>query len=132
MRNETGGGAYARVSLESKAAAASPVGLVIMLYEGALQRIRAAKILIEAGDIPRKGEAITKAINIVGGLQAGLDLSKPDEWAHRLDALYTYSMEKLVQANLKNDISLLTEIESLLSDLLGGWKELVEREKGKA
>jgi flagellar protein FliS len=99
---------------------ASPHRLIQMLFEGCLQRIAVAKGAIQRKEIALKGESIGKAIGILGGLRSSLDLNQ-GEIATNLDRLYDYMERRLVDANLKNDISILDEVTGLLKDVKSAW-----------
>ena len=60
---------YASVKVHSGVESASPHRLIQMLFEGALERIAQAKGAISQKQFARKGELISKAAAIVGGLQ---------------------------------------------------------------
>ena len=77
MYNRSGTQAYAQVSLESSAMSASPHQLIVMLFDGALNALLRARILMNQGDIAGKGLALSKAINIIdNGLKAASTTSK--------------------------------------------------------
>ncbi len=99
---------------------ASPHRLIQLLFEGALQRIAVAKGLIQRREIEEKGNNISRAITIVGGLRASLDMSQ-GEIAQNLDNLYEYIERRLLEANLKNDELILDEVSSLLRDIKVSW-----------
>lgn len=81
--------------------------------------------MLEQGDIPGKGKALTKAINIISnGLQSGLDRSVNQELCDNLDNLYDYMTRRLLQANLHNDASAILEVHALLSNISEAWKEI--------
>jgi len=114
--------AYANVGLETGVASASPLKLIIMLYDGALAALLGAKANMAAGNIAAKGAAISKAITIIdNGLRASLDKSAGGEIADNLDALYDYMGRRLLEANIKNDVGIVEEIHRLLADLRGAW-----------
>jgi flagellar protein FliS len=122
---QRGVGAYAKVGLETGVAAASPHKLIIMLYDGALVSILSAITNMKAGNIPAKGAAISKAINIIdNGLRAALDKKVGGEIAENLDALYEYISARLLKANLANDPAILEEAHALLADLRGAWNAI--------
>ncbi len=78
-------------------------------------------VAIQRKDIPGKGIAIGKAIDINGGLREGLDLEKSADSVGSLDNLYAYMMKVLLQANVKSDIGLLDEVAGLLTTVKEGW-----------
>ena len=112
---------YQKVGAQAQTSEASPHRLVQMLMEGGLDRIAQAKGAIERKDIPAKGVAIGKAIGIVGGLREGLDLEKQADALADLDALYTYMMKRLAEANITSDPKILDEVSGLLSTVKEGW-----------
>lgn len=125
MYAKSGIQAYAQVGVESAVLSANPHQLVVLLFEGAISTIKKAGILIEQGDIPAKGQAITKAINIISnGLRAGLNHEAGGDIAANLDDLYEYMTRKLLHANLHNDMAAIAEVESLLVNISDAWKEI--------
>ncbi len=116
--------AYAQVDLSGNVAAASPIRLVQMLYDGALKAIWAAQEHIKQQNVSGKGESITKAIAIVGELHASLNHEVGGEIAMSLSALYEYMTRRLLHANLKGDPQALKEVEQLLSALREAWVEI--------
>jgi flagellar secretion chaperone FliS len=120
-----GAKAYATVGVETGVVAASPHKLVVMLFDGALVAISSAIQHMQSGDIPRKGEAISKAIMIIeSGLRASLDKKVGGEVALNLDALYEYMSSRLVIANLKNQPNVLEEVYQLLKGLKDAWESI--------
>ena len=114
--------AYAQVGVETGVSTADPHKLILMLFDGALLSVGTASAAMENQDIPGKGQAISKAIEIIGsGLQASLDLNAGGELAARLSALYDYMSERLVQANLHNSRPALDEVRGLLEILREAW-----------
>jgi|SRR5690349_15572559 len=121
---------YATMEVETGVASASPQRLIIMLYEGAIKAVFAAKMAIARQDVAGKGEALSKAIAIIDdGLRAALNLESGGEIAQNLMALYEYISMRLLHANLKNDSASLDEAARLLGDLKGAWEELEQRAK---
>ncbi|WP_420477199.1 flagellar export chaperone FliS [Noviherbaspirillum sp. ST9] len=121
----SGASAYAKVGVETGVVAANPHKLIIMLFEGAMVAIASATKLMQAGDIPNKGLAISKAITIIeDGLRASLDKNVGGAIALNLDALYEYMGTQLLLANAKNDPALLDEVYQLLNGLKSAWEAI--------
>ena len=74
-----------------------------------------------------KGSNVSWAISIIDGLRASLNLDKGGALAGNLDGLYEYMTRTLVEANLRNDADKLTEVESLLNQIRGGWKGIEQQ-----
>jgi len=112
---------YQQTSVHSGVMDASPHRLIQMLIEGALTRILSAKASLKQNNVAKKGEQISSAISIVGGLKASLDLKQGGDVSKNLDALYEYITGLLLQANIRNDTSLLDEAGKLLSEIKMAW-----------
>lgn len=112
---------YSSVNSYTGVTDASPHQLVQMLLDGALGKLSVVKGLMDRGETAKKGEVIGQAISIVGGLRSSLDLSKGGELAANLDNLYEYMERQLIQANLKNDITIINEVISLLLEIKTAW-----------
>lgn len=122
---QSGAKAYATVGVETGVAAADPHKLIVMLFEGAMVAVASAIQHMQAGDIPKKGAAISKAISIIDdGLRASLDKKVGGEIALNLDALYEYMSNRLLIANLKNQPTVLEEVYQLLKGLKSAWEAI--------
>ena len=124
---QRGVNAYAKVGIETGVTAASPHKLIVMLFDGALVSVNSGIMHMKAGNIADKGKAISKAIMIIdSGLRAALDKEAGGEIAEGLDALYEYMTTRLLEANLKNQIDILEEVQRLLNDLRGAWNAIAD------
>ncbi|WNN42758.1 flagellar export chaperone FliS [Winslowiella toletana] len=125
MYSASGTKAYAKVGLESAVMSASSDQLMTLLFDGALSALVRARLFLQDGNQPGKGESLSKAINIIdNGLKMGLDDSSGDELADNLSALYSYMTRRLLQANLHNDVAAIEEVEALLRNIADAWKEV--------
>lgn len=125
MYTASGTKAYAQVSIESGVMSANPHQLIEMLFDGANSALVRARLFMQQADIVAKGEAISKAINIIdNGLKAGLDQENGGEIATNLSALYDYMIRRLLQANLRNDCQAIEEVEGLLGNIAEAWKQI--------
>ena len=82
-------------ALEVAVYGASPVGLVVLLYEGAIKAIIQAKILMEQQRHAEKGVMINKAVDIIEGLRVALDHQKGESISLNLEDLYVYAKFRL-------------------------------------
>ncbi|EXI73990.1 MAG TPA: flagellar export chaperone FliS [Candidatus Accumulibacter phosphatis] len=117
--------AYRKVGVDAAIEVADPHRLILLLFAGAQAALGNARVAMQQQQIAAKGEAISKAIDIIGnGLKVSLDLEKGGEIAERLDALYDYLVLRLLRANLDNDLPALEEVASLLEEIHGAWREI--------
>lgn len=112
---------YSSVKVHSSVETASPHRLIQMLFEGALERIAQAKGAMAQNQIARKGELISKAVAIVGGLQGSLNDKEGGALAANLDGLYDYIIRRLSQANFENNPEYLDECGRLLGEIKTAW-----------
>ncbi|MBY4947391.1 flagellar export chaperone FliS [Cupriavidus respiraculi] len=116
--------AYATLGVHTGVMSASPHQLIVMLFDGARSAIARAKFLMSTGHVAAKGDAISKAIDIVeNGLRAVLDHEAGGEIAANLEQLYEYMARRLMLANIRNDVALLDEVDGLLEGLASAWSE---------
>lgn len=119
--------AYAKIGVESAVMSASQQQLVNMLFEGALSALVRARLFLQDGNIEGKGLSLSKAINIIeNGLRQGLAEESGDELTTNLLSLYAYMVRRLLQANLRNDVEAIVEVEALLRNIADAWKEVAQ------
>jgi flagellar secretion chaperone FliS len=116
-----GAGAYQQVRTGGGIESADAHGLITLLMDGALERIRLAVACIATGNVATRGEAISKAMEMVGGLQQGLNHDVDSPLVGRLDALYDYMTRRLLHANMHADPEALEEVARLLGQIRDSW-----------
>jgi flagellar protein FliS len=117
---------YNQVRAHVQTEGASPHRLIQILMEGALEKIRAAKGLIERRDIPEKIRNINWALSLIDGLRHSLDMENGGEIARNLESLYDYMQRRLIVANAENDPSILDEVVSLMLEIKSAWDAVPE------
>lgn len=108
---------------------ASPGELTLMLYNGCLRFMKAARTAIEKKDIEKKNENLIKAQNIISELRVTLNMEL--EVSKNLMAMYEYIMRRLIEANVKNDTAILDEAAELVTDLRDTWKQAIQLNRRK-
>jgi flagellar protein FliS len=116
--------AYRNVGVSSAAPYADRVQLVQMLLDGLLAALADAEGHIQRNDISAKADAISRASKIIIGLQGSLDFDKGGEIARNLNELYDYCTRRLLKASLRNDVTILHEVRSLLNEINSAWELL--------
>lgn len=117
--------AYSEVGVATGVSTADPHQLILMLFEGAILQIGTAAAALESKNVPAKGLAISKAIEIItNGLKVSLDFEAGGDLAQRLGALYDYMSQRLLYANLHNSRPAMDEVVKLLTELKGAWEEI--------
>ena len=109
---------------------ASPMELVRILYEGAVQSVEEAISALHSGDILGRGQAINKAIEILAELRVSLRRDVEEQYSNTLAELYGYIQHQLIRAHAEQSESLLQEASRLLNTLLEGWSGAIEKSSG--
>ena len=104
-----------------------PVGLVVMCYEGAIDRLKLAKRKIIEGDYEAKGEYIIKSREIIDELLCSIDFEKGGTIAKNLEALYYYMQRRIMDGELNKDTGAIDEVIGILSELLSAWQGVASK-----
>lgn len=115
---------YSSGSTATQAAVANRVELIQMLFDGLIDSLNAAKGHIEHRNIEEKSKALARASRIVVGLQAALDLDKGGDLAANLNELYSYLVRRILHVNIHNDLLVLEEVRSLISEVREAWRQV--------
>ena len=116
---------YSSVGVTTGVMSATPHGLVLMLYEGAMLAVAASRMHMRIGRTAEKAQAISKAVAIIqDGLMASLDRESGGEIAEQLFSLYEYMVVRLTEANIGNRAEPLEEVGRLLAELNGAWQAI--------
>jgi flagellar protein FliS len=99
------------------------LGIVTMLYNGAINFLKLAKLRLNEGDISGKAYYISRATSIVAELSNSLDRDA-GEVAINLERLYDFVLDSLLEANLKNDEASIDQALEVLDVLNSAWSEL--------
>jgi flagellar protein FliS len=111
---------------ETNIKTASPVKLVIMLYDEALRQIDTAIELMEQGDkrLDRVNNAIIRAQDMVTELTVSLDFEKGGDIARNLNNIYFYFNQQLLDANIRKKPELLKPVRKLMAELRDAWQQI--------
>src|ERR1700722_7270254 len=90
--------AYRQFSVQG----ATPLGLVVMLYDGAIAAMQRAMAAIENHDIEKKCAELSKAQAIVAQLEGTLNFELGGEVAQTLKILYMHARGQMLKANIEN------------------------------
>ncbi|MEK4127767.1 flagellar export chaperone FliS [Anoxybacillus sp. FSL W8-0382] len=103
---------------------ASPGELTLMLYNGCLKFIAQAKKAIEDKDIEARNTNLLKAQKIIQELMVTLNMEY--EVAKSMMTMYDYIYRRLVEANIKSDMSILEEVEGYVKEFRDTWKQVIQ------
>jgi flagellar protein FliS len=104
----------------------APARQIVLLYDGAIRRIKEARHAIERRAVKDRYFAIGKAAAIIDALQGCLDHERGGEIASNLDRLYTYFGMRLQRINLKDDVRICDELVERLGELRASWAQIAD------
>lgn len=120
--------AYSNASVEANLEGVSPHQLIVMLFDGAVRSVAKARMAMQKKDVITKCASISHAMAIIqDGLQLSLDIKAGGEMAQNLNDLYDYMCDRLLIANMNNEIGALDEVGRLLVDLRGAWSAIGQK-----
>lgn len=109
---------------------ATPGELTLMLYNGSLKFMKLAKKAIEEKNIELKNINLIKAQKIIQELMVTLDTSQ--DVGKSMMTMYDYMNRRLIEANLKNDSTMVEEVEGLMMEFRDAWKQVIQLNRQQA
>jgi flagellar protein FliS len=109
--------AYRQFSVQG----ATPLGLVVMLYDGAIAAMHRAITAIESHDIPKKCDQLNRAQAIILQLEGTLNFEVGGEVAQTLKSLYLYARAEMLKANIENSPEILRSLIEKIATVREAW-----------
>lgn len=109
----------------SKIQTATPAELTLLLYEGAIKFTNIAIVEMEKNDVQKAHDNIMKTEKIIEEFQATLDHKYPV--AKDFEAVYSYLLKRLFDANIRKDPEILEEVLRHLRTMRDTWKEVMAK-----
>jgi flagellar protein FliS len=106
---------------------ASPVRLVICLYQQAIEDLRHAAAAFKKGSIQARTRHINHAFMVIAQLQGSLDMERGGEVAKNLARFYSLLRTGLSDAHCRQSLPLLEQQIAQLTDVHAAWLQ-VEQE----
>jgi flagellar secretion chaperone FliS len=118
---------YQQVTVET----ASQGKLIVMLFNGAVQRAEKAIADIEAKRMDNVHNHLVRAQDIIAELRGALNM-EAGEIAENLDRIYEYFQHLLIKANVRKDPEPLRDAIELMTVMRDTWQELFAQQNGTA
>ncbi len=106
---------------ESAVRGATPIELVVILFDAAIEDMRRAAGLTGAGDSEQRAVAIRHAMLILQQLQGTLDFEKGGAVARQFEQFYNLIRAKLLEAQLRNSPELMEQPVRFMSEVRDCW-----------
>lgn len=115
--------------LQNQVNQASPLDLILMLYNKAIGCLRLSKKAVEEGiekseNLKKKVENLDKTLDILIYLKSCLNFEQGGEIAKNLNEIYTVLIEELFKIKVNNDIEVLEKSIEILEILKKAWEDI--------
>jgi len=107
----------ANVYREREVLTASPEKLVVITFDHVLVNLRRARVAIEANNIERRVEALSKAREGVMELLMSVDPERGGPIANNLLSLYSFAVRELFEVGRTKDIKKLDAVLNVMANL---------------
>jgi len=119
MNPQTAKSVYREIDIQS----ATPLQIVVALYDAILQDIRGAMAAQKHNDIEERSAQVKHCLLAVAQLQSRLDLEKGGEVAKNLDRFYSTVRGKLLEASIKASADAFAAIADMVMPIRSAWNE---------
>ena len=110
---------------------ATPEALTLMLYNGCLKFIDEGIQSVKDKKWEDANTTLQKAQNIISEFRITLDMDY--DISKQLMPLYNYTYDRLVEGNMKSDVTMLEEARGIIKELRDAWAQAMKKarqEKG--
>ena len=123
--------AYQSAAAHGGVAASDPHRLIVMLLDGAVERVATARGCMQRKETAEKARLINRAVSIIGELRNSLDLRNGGQIAANLAELYDYMCRRLLLATSENKPEMLDEVSTLLHEIRSAWLAIAPEGRGR-
>lgn len=116
---------YAKLYKETQIETASPLRLVVILYEIILSSIDQALLHLETKKYDLLNKELSRAQDGIIELILALDFEKGGEIANNLYSIYLYCSKRLFEGNIEKNRDMLIEVKNILIKLKEAWEQIV-------
>lgn len=108
---------------------APPEQLTLMLYNGCLKFIDEGKAALQEKNYETANNSLQKAQRIISEFR--LTLNMEYDISHQLLPLYNYVYDRLVEGNMRSDISKIDEAKGIIVELRDAWVEAMKKARAE-
>jgi flagellar secretion chaperone FliS len=102
---------------------ATPIELVILLYDSAIEDMRRAITAMKQSDVESRTREINHALMVLHQLQGTLDFERGGSAARQFEQFYNLVRAKLLEAQMRASPELMQEQISYLSEVRDCWMQ---------
>jgi len=110
-----------RIYQDCAIAGASPVEMVILLYEAAIEDMRRALTAMKKSDIETRTAQVSHALMLLQQLQGTLDFQQGGDAAKQFEQFYNMVRAKLLEAQMRGSSELMQQQIRMMSEVRDCW-----------
>lgn len=108
---------------DSAVRGATPIELVVLLYDAAIDAMRQALSAMQECNVERRSAQIAHALIVLQQLQGTLDFERGGEAARQFEQFYNLVRAKLLEAQIRGSLALMQQQIGAMSDVRNCWVE---------
>jgi len=108
---------------QSAVQGASPVGLLVALYDTILRDFRRAMDAMDRGDVETRVNELNHALTVIAHLKSVLDHQNGGEAAARFEHFYEVARGMLLSVNVNASKETLTKLIDMFSSIRSAWHQ---------
>jgi flagellar secretion chaperone FliS len=112
-----------RAYRENAVRGATPIELVVILFDTAIDDMRRAASAIQSGDIEERATATRHAMLVLQQLQGTLDFEKGGPVAKQFEQFYNLIRGKLLESQMRNSAELIQQQIQFMSEVRECWMQ---------
>jgi len=112
-----------RIYQDSAVRGATPIELVILLYDSAIEDMRRALRAMQQSDIETRASQISHALMVLQQLQGTLDFERGGSAARQFEQFYNLVRAKLLEAQMRSSPELMKQQIRYLSEVRDCWAQ---------
>lgn len=105
-------------------AGASPIGLMIVLFDTLVGDLRRAASALRKNDIEARCKELNHATLVLGQLENWVDLKSGGESAEALSRFYSYLRAKMLEASINKSAAVLDNQIEMILHVRSAWQQL--------
>jgi flagellar protein FliS len=106
---------------DNAARGATPIELVVLLYDAAIDDMRRALAAMQKSDVEARAAHVQHALMVLQQLQGTLDFERGGGAAHQFEQFYNVVRAKLLEAQIRNSPELMGEQIRFMSEVRECW-----------
>lgn len=112
---------------ENAVCSATPIDLVVILFDAAIDDMRRAVSAIQASNVEERANAVRHAMLILQQLQGTLDFERGGQVAKQFEQFYNLIRAKLLESQLRNSPELMGQQIQYMSEVRDCWVDAKQR-----